>query len=275
MINECEKCNGQGVIEKDDRLFDCVCSFLRRVSFNMPPYVRRSPIEKEHLELPILSSIDKSLYVIGYWSDMKSIIKALFIKYPTKFIRITSDAEIRDVFVGSRSKASKTSDFIGDIYNNISDLMDSPSLCIVKLNEITYKNKAAAGALEEALLYRLDRDKPTWVFCNLDRKFNSSSYAYSDSISNLIGQNYSRATIPEINQSVNIESLDDQPTRFNAMSSKKVKKKVESEPQPKEDISDMEIELEEVLEEETVNLSDRYGTGVKQAPKKSFNPKGR
>lgn len=279
MISECDKCNGQGVVEKDGKLYDCICSYLKRVSFNMPPYIRRSPVEKKHLELPIINAIGKSLYIIGYWSDMKSVVKAMYIKYPDKIIRITSDAEIRDVFVGSKSKAAKTSDFIGDIYNNISDLMDTPNLCVVKLNEITYKNKAAAGALEEALLYRLDRDKPTWVFCNLERKFNTASYAYSESVSNLITQNYARFTIPEINKPQTLEEMEENPVQFSAITyddvvvdSPKKKEKIKTKKPKLEELVEIEPEEEEQLEEEedTISLSDRYGAGIK-ASKGSFN----
>lgn len=201
----CEKCGDREVIEKDGKLYECVCSFLRRISASMPPYIRKTEILPAHMKLPIMKAVDRSVYVVATWADMKAVIKAVMIKNPSKFVRISSDAEVRDVFVGSKSKAAKSSGFEGDVYNNLSDLMDPPSLMVMRLNEISYKNKAAAGALEEALSYRLDRDKPTWVFSNMDRRFMAGSFAYSDSVAELLGSGYVRMSIPEIAPRVSVD----------------------------------------------------------------------
>jgi len=194
----CDKCGGREVVERGGKLHECICSFLKRISASMPPYVRKAEVLPAHLELPIMEAVGRSVYVTATWSDMKAVVKAAMIKNPSKFIRISSDAEIRDVFVGSKSKAAKTADFEGEVYNNLSDLMDPPDLMVVRLNEIAYKNKAAAGALEEALSYRLDRDKPTWVLSNVDRRFVVGSFAYSESIAELLSTGYIRMSIPRI-----------------------------------------------------------------------------
>lgn len=195
---ECEKCGGREVIDVDGKLHECICSFLKRISASMPPYIRKADILPEHLEHPIMKAVGMSVYVVAAWADMKAIIKAVMIKNPSKFVRISSDAEIRDVFVGSKSKAAKSAGFEGDVYNNLSDLMDPPDLMVIRLNEISYKNKAAAGALEEALSYRLDREKPTWVLSNLDKRFVSGSFAYSESVAELLATGYKRTSVKQI-----------------------------------------------------------------------------
>jgi hypothetical protein len=197
-MTTCDKCGGREVIERDGKLYECICSFLVRISASMPPYIRKAEVLPPHLELPIMKAVRKSVYVVSTWADMKAVVKAVMIMNPSKFVRVSSDAEIRDVFVGSKSKAAKSSDFEGEVYNNLSDLMDPPDLMVIRLNEISYKNKAAAGALEEALSYRLDRDKPTWVLSNVDRRFVSGSFAYSESVAELLGTGYVRMAIPEI-----------------------------------------------------------------------------
>jgi hypothetical protein len=171
----------------------------------MPPYIRKARVKSAHLELPIIESIDKSLYVVSAWADMKAVIKAVMIKYPKKYIRITSDREIRDVFVGATSRAAKGEDEQIGVFNTLQDLMDLPDLIILRLNEMQYKNKAAPGALLEAISFRLDRDKPTWIISDSDRPFTSSSHAWSESAVELFGTGFLKTIIPRILPQVVIE----------------------------------------------------------------------
>lgn len=195
----CKICDGEGVIEIEGKLLECECSLLRRISASMPPYIRKTDVAPQHLVLPIIDFVDKQLFVISAWNDMKAIIKAVMIKYHEKHFRITSDREIRDVYVGSRSAtASAATEGDGLVFNNLQDLMDAPDLVIVRLNELSYKNKAAPGALEEALSFRLDRDKPTWVISDTNRSFNEASHAYSESVWDLISSVFTRIIIPLI-----------------------------------------------------------------------------
>jgi hypothetical protein len=202
---ECNKCNDIGVIEKEGRLYECLCAFLRRRAAEMPPYIRKARVKSAHLELSILDQIDQSLYVISAWADMKAVIKAVMIKYPKKYIRITSDREIRDVFVGATSRAAKGDEEQVGVFNTLQDLMDLPDLIILRLNEMQYKNKAAPGALLEAISFRLDRDQPTWIISDCDRPFTSTSHAWSESAVELFGTGFLKAVIPRILPQVVIE----------------------------------------------------------------------
>jgi len=76
--------------------------------------------------------------------------------------------------------------------------MDLPNLVIVRLNELHYTNKAAPGALLEAVSFRLDRDKPTWVISDSDRPFTSASFAWSESVVELLGTGFTKTVIPRI-----------------------------------------------------------------------------
>jgi hypothetical protein len=195
----CEKCGGIGVIEKEDRLYECLCAYLRRRAAEMAPYIRKAPVNSKHLELPIIELTDKLLYVISPWADMKAIIKIVMIKNPKKYIRITSDREIRDVFVGATSRAARGDDEEqAMVFNTLQDLMDIPDLVIVRLNEMHYKNKAAPGALVEAVSFRADRDKPTWMISDTDRPFTNNSHAWSESMAELLSSGFVKTVIPRI-----------------------------------------------------------------------------
>lgn len=172
------------MVEENGKLKECVCAILKRICMNMPPFIRKAEVKKAHLESPLIRSPHLSYFVSSEWSDMKAIIKATMIANASLLIKITSDREIRDVFVGSKSRAARGDDEI--VFNNIEDLMSAPDLCIVRLNELTYKNKAAPGALEEALSYRMDRERPVWVLSNNSKPFGMESYSYSDSVWDLV-----------------------------------------------------------------------------------------
>jgi hypothetical protein len=193
----CVNCGGLGVIEKDSKFYECQCSYIKRLASSMPVFLKKAEIQREHLSLPILNQVNRHIMVIASWPDMKAILKAVIIANPKKFVRITSDREIRDVYVGSKSRAAR-GDEEGKIYNSLEDLMDIADLVVVKLNELSYKNKAAPGAVEEAISYRIDRDKPTWLYSDSSKPFVQDSFAYSDSIADIIKTHFHITRIPQI-----------------------------------------------------------------------------
>jgi hypothetical protein len=189
----CEICGNVGVLERDEKLYECECAELRRIAASMPAFVRTVLVKDAHIQatLPgtkirITDAIDKSLYITAYWDDMRAFIKLVMLKYRNKYVRVISDRELRDVFVGATSKSSRGENSKDPIYNSIEDLVKPPTLLIIRLNELGYKNKAAAGILEEAICYRLDRGMPLWLLSNSARPFSNSSYAYSETVWSLI-----------------------------------------------------------------------------------------
>ena len=208
-MNNCGICGGLGVIERDDRFFECQCSYIKRLASSMPVFLKKAEVRKEHLALPILNKINRHIMVIASWSDMKAVLKAIIISNPKKFVRITSDREIRDVYVGSKSRAAR-GDEEGKIYNSLEDLMDIADLVVCKLNELSYKNKAAPGALEEAISYRIDRDKPTWLYSDMFKPFVQDSFAYSDSVADIIKTHFHIVRVPLIltYEKLDLESLN-------------------------------------------------------------------
>lgn len=201
-MKPCNKCNGNGTIEKDGKLYECTCSYIHRRAIEMPVYIRKAQVIKQHIQHQIINLSDKSLYIITSWNDIKAIIKVMMLKYSNKFIKITSDREIRDVYVGATSRAargiSSNDEDNMEIYNSLQDLMDLPDLMVVRLNEMHYKNKAAPGALEEAVSYRLDRDKPVWMVSNIDKPFVEGSHAWSVSVFELLNSAFEKMNIPRI-----------------------------------------------------------------------------
>lgn len=201
----CPKCNNQRVIEKDDKLIECECEFINRITRSMDHTVRMAECLDAHISHPLVDMGKQSCFVLGKLADIRAIIKLVIIKNWPKYVRITSDALIRNIFVGNGSKAAKGVNYEGEIYSNLQEYMEPPNLMIVKLNELSYKNKAAAGALEEALMCRISLQKPTWVVNDIDRPFTLGSHAYSESVMNLIHSEFKSVVIPTITPRKNVE----------------------------------------------------------------------
>lgn len=272
-MSGCNICNGLGVLEKDSKYYECQCSYIKRIAFNMPPFLRKAEVRKDHLSLPIMKMMKKHLIIVSSWSDMKAIVKALIISNSNKFIKITSDREIRDVFVGAKSRAAR-GDEDGKIYNSLEDLMDLPDLILIRLNELSYKNKAASGALEEAISYRTDRDKPTWLFNDISKPFMSGSFAYSDSVADLMKSVFSLYRVNKILPDVTDIYEEIIPIEINTKPEPVEQKYVpapKSSPPP-----DAEVQVEKPLkkmkiksspDEEVDSALSMYGSGLKSKRK--------
>jgi len=275
----CNECGGVGTIERDGKLYECICSFLRRAALAMPSYVRRTKVLPEHLTLPVIDMVNRSLYIISSWNDMKAVIKIIMIKHHNKHIKVTSDREIRDVFVGAMSRAARGDDD-ERIYNTLEDLMGPPDLMIVRLNEIHYKNKAAPGALLEAVSFRLDRDLPTWVISCMNNPFVKGSHAWSDSVADLFNT-LTKVKINAILPVVSMESvLTLEPVAPSGTSLTPSKQKVYNAPKDvkksrdpkKEQRKPREEQLEPVQAEEPEQKSEEdsgmlslYGSGIEES----------
>lgn len=212
-MEPCKKCHGEGVIavtrkgerksiglelEEKDVLIECHCAIVKRLSFTMPGEVRMAQMLDAHADHPASTMMNKSLYISATYADMLAIIKAAIIKTQGKYyVRSTTDAEIRNVGVGSMSRKAKGED-AKDVYNSFSDLMESPPLVVVWLNKLGHKNVAAAGFLMEALMVRIDKRKPTWVVNDKDNPFGPGCFAYTEAVKAFLNMAFMRVDVPRI-----------------------------------------------------------------------------
>lgn len=199
----CKECGWTGVIEQPDGRAprECECGMVRRLARAMPEQVREAKVERAHLEHVLYSkpkAIGTHLYVTAHWADMCAIIQALMIRHMGKPILVTNDAEVKSVFVGSKSKSSRSDDFKGVIYNDLLDLMSTPGLMIMKLGEHTSANKALPKAFEEAIRARFYSARPLWLVSDPDQPFGRDSVAWSDRVWDLIQRTCIMVQVPKI-----------------------------------------------------------------------------
>lgn len=198
MEKVCTKCAGMGVLDQGGPSFvECDCAIIKRLSYTMPGEIRAAKVLQAHAEHPIVSKVGRSLYIGASYADMLAILKAAIFKHQGMYVKLTSDAEIRNVGVGSTSRKARGED-AKDVYNDFTDLMDQPPLVVVFLNRLGHKNRAAAGFLLEALTVRVDKRKPTWVVSDLSSPFNQASFAYSDALWGFLNVAFEHVEIPRI-----------------------------------------------------------------------------
>lgn len=195
---KCNICSGAGVIEKKGVLYSCECESNKRLAQAMPMNIQLAEVTAKHLALPVVRAFNKSVFVKGSRTDINSIIKTLFLLNPSKWIKLTSDVEIRNIYVGSMSKAAHSADYDGEVYNNLQELVEPPDLVIIHLGVLSNKNKAAPGALEEALTHRFNKLRPVWAFSTYESPFTSASYAFSPRVSEVIDNHMIPVVLPKL-----------------------------------------------------------------------------
>lgn len=199
----CERCSWTGVIEQGDGKAprECECGIVRRLAYSLPDYISKARVERAHLETALYATpraMGMNLYVTAHWDDICAIILALQIRHIGRPIFVTNDGDIKSVYVGSKAKASRTDDFKGPIYNDLQDLMGMPGLMIIRLNAAKGVNKALPRALEEALTYRLDYARPTWLISDPESPFDRNSVGWSDATWSLIARRCVAVSVPRI-----------------------------------------------------------------------------
>ncbi len=201
----CDPCNGQGWCLVKEVPFECMCGHLKRVAAGMPPFIKQATVAREHVGLPMVRQSRSNLFITASWSDMQAVIKIMMMTGTNGHIKIVDEQELIAAYVGSMGKSAKSADYVGVIYNNISDLVSPPDLTIIRLGTLSNKNKAAAGVLLDAVKTRIDYGKPTWLLCDIDDQsdqptFNQYSMSYSDDLIKIVASNFKQVFVPRINR---------------------------------------------------------------------------
>jgi hypothetical protein len=112
---------------------------------------------------------ESNLFLVGSWAEVRKHLKwCLYGKRKAELgftYRIVTDELLLSVWLGKRAYIQRAKDKRddGQTFNDLRDLLDSPSLVILKLGVMQSRNKAAVSVLMEALQIRVDSDKPTWI----------------------------------------------------------------------------------------------------------------
>ena len=125
---------------------------------------------KHNSSSPLTDRHTDDLFIhAGSWQQLLPHLKAALGKAYLQGAfthQIVTDERIKSVFVGNENFRARTltERQEDDLINNgLSDLLGRPDLVLIRLGFLGYKNIAAPGAFQEALMIRRANKKPTWI----------------------------------------------------------------------------------------------------------------
>jgi len=183
-IPDCKECGGKGWFRTGDDLYSrpCRCVRNRKIAQHLgsaladAPVVSSTPlyvvkdgkVETDHTKA--------NLFITSTWNAAAPHFKrALANKGLSFYTKITTDEEVKRVFVGATSFKSLTVEQreIVEVSNSLDELAGSNyDLAIIQLGVISHPNRAAANCHLELLKIREAMHKATWILMPPDRAFS-------------------------------------------------------------------------------------------------------
>jgi hypothetical protein len=183
-IPGCKDCGGKGWFRTGDDLYSrpCRCVRNRKIAQHLGPAIADAPIvsstplyvikdgkvETDHTK--------SNLFITSTWNAAAPHFKrALANKGLSFYTKVTTDEEVKRVFVGATSFKSLTAEQreIVEVNNSLDELAGSNyDLAIIQLGVISHPNKAAANCHLELLKIREVLNKATWILMPPDRAFS-------------------------------------------------------------------------------------------------------
>lgn len=198
----CPHCGGEGYIEitegdpEHERLQErygehawaymterrCICK--QREKFHSQ--VGDAIYQAERLDDSALwDRTDDNLFVSSHREDFLPHLRYVLAQKGLEYAWArTTDSELRDIYVGDH-----------DTYDSLGEYIERPSLVIIQLAVLSYKNVAMSGILMETLRIRQFEDKSTWIVNPPDEPFDSAHEAYSESLNRYINDHFDRMVI--------------------------------------------------------------------------------
>lgn len=162
----------------------CECTIQKRFrKWVGEPIYRAKILETSMLE----GREEEDLFITASRMDFLANLRLILSKKDFSWSwKITTDSELRDVFVGNDSD-----------YNSVSSLIKGSSLLIIQLAVLSYKNVAMAGTVLEALRIRQFDGKPTWVVNPHTNPFKEGHLAWSHELDFFINESFEKVVIPD------------------------------------------------------------------------------
>ena len=182
-IPDCPHCRGRGVrqIPKErmppgsiiPETEPCPCVRLRDIKANMDRGWKGLSRAKRVDETPLIKHITKDLWVTctmaGFRGHLARVALVVGKDNPRWFFRVITDVDLMNAWL---SKGIEVFDADVDVhrkqqpvsrYADLMDLVEPPTLLIIRLGVKAARNVATPEVLLEALNHRAHIDKPTWI----------------------------------------------------------------------------------------------------------------
>jgi hypothetical protein len=203
----CSICNNpDGKIETDEHgsTRQCACSFRADCQKRLPPDIAGAePILTSpllHIGKPgevVVDLTTENLFIKSRWGDLAPHLLLVLtyrmlqnLMFP---FRVTNDAELRDVYVGSRAYNARSRQRRDEIptYNGLADFIGGDrELVVIRLGGLGHRNRAMPGILLESLVLRRMASKPTWIVEEPNSIFGEGHFSYSPESAREIRDHY-------------------------------------------------------------------------------------
>lgn len=194
---ECETCGGSGYIpikegdpeyEQRKKLWGkqadayamnkrCVCLLKKQFrTWVGDPIYKARPLE----ESPLLGREEDNLFITASRPDFLAHMRFVLAHHDfTYFWKMTSDSDLRDIFVGNHED-----------YPAISNFVKPPDLVVIQLAVLSYKNVAMSGVVLEALRTRQFDGMATWLVNPYDCPFREGHLAWSPELEYFLDESF-------------------------------------------------------------------------------------
>lgn len=201
----CPACDGAGFLYDEESFtrIPCNCKVAEYMVKHLGPEIARaatiysSPLYEfgaKSGDPPKVDRTKENLHIKCAWSDLLSHLKLCLWPQGIFFnFRVVTDEEIKTVFVGAMAYNQRAKSKRDDLvtYNSVNDLLGKEwDFIIIRLGHLGHANRAAPGAVKEALMIRATALKPTWLIEEPNSPFGHGNYTYSDELAEYIDQNF-------------------------------------------------------------------------------------
>lgn len=190
----CPTCRGSGVVQLTVDVLPvfqtCQCVHLKQLIRNMErTWSGLSKAEKlpKGNKNPLDPFRQKNLWVTSPPETFRSLLKDMMLQQAATWrVQVCTDADLMRAWLGSAVlKGAEILD--SDVINNsvnlghltLTDLIEPPSLLIIRLGVKSSRNSAMGEVFYETLSHRAHLQKPTWVFDQPNHPLDFNHLCYS------------------------------------------------------------------------------------------------
>lgn len=195
----CKICGDYGFVQVDDgplgipQAVPCECRMEKDLNAQAERAWSGLSGIKARKKTLLTKYLYKNIILVGEKENLASHVRTVMWleRKPMKFVKVVSDATLMSAWLNNLSSSNREiydPDFIRDVRaSSLEDLVESPSLLIVRLGVKGARNSAMPEVLTETISLRDHQSKPIWIVAEPDRPLEEGhlcwSRALEDSIS--------------------------------------------------------------------------------------------
>lgn len=210
----CPLCNGdEAVFINEYDKAPCKCLMVRLYKKHLGNEVSTartilgSPLYQEEDGKVVVDRTKENLFIRSYWPVLLSHFKWTFFRKGMSFRFgplgsngfFLTDERILKVWLGSESYNQRPKGKRDDTptFNSLGDLVGTDyNLVVIRLGFLGHPNRAAPGALKEALMIREVACLPTWIVEEPDNDFGKC-HSFSNDVYDYIGRNFATVDLTQ------------------------------------------------------------------------------